>query len=165
MNPQQLDFRRVMGQFATGVTIVTSARRETVRAMTANSLTSVSLDPLSLLVCVNHEAVMHGVISSVNGFCVNVLNENQEALSRACARPDTPEAMLEGVGYRLGASGMPLLQGAIAYFDCVVATSLEFGTHTIFVGKVVDFGESEGRPLLFYRGRYERLAETEAPFG
>lgn len=158
MSPEQLDFRRIAGLFATGVTIVTSAVGAAVRAMTANSLTTVSLDPVSMLVCVNHAAVTHGVISAAQAFCVNVLGEDQASLSRACARPDTPEARLEGVDYRSGVTGMPVLKEALAYFDCKVAASIEFGTHTIFIARVVDFGESEGQPLLFYRGRYETLA-------
>lgn len=127
--------------------------------MTANSVASVSLDPISMLVCVNREAVMHGVLSSAGAFCINVLSEDQEALSRACASPDTPEASLSGVSHRQGSHGVPILADAIAFFECKLARSLDFGTHTIFVGEVLDFGEAEGRPLLFYRGRYARLPE------
>ena len=161
MGPEQLDFRRVAGLFATGVTVVTTAQDATVRAMTANSFTTVSLDPLSVLVCVNRDAITHGILAEVQAFCVNVLNADQEALSRACARPDTPEAELQGVDYELGSTGMPVLKGALAYFECEVASSLEYGTHTIFIGHVVNFGESEGEPLLFYRGRYALLAEPK----
>jgi flavin reductase (DIM6/NTAB) family NADH-FMN oxidoreductase RutF len=160
VSAEQLDFRRVAGLFATGVTVVTSASGDAVRAMTANSLATVSLDPLSLLVCVNREAVTYRFIVESGAFCVNVLREEQEALSRACARPDSPEAGLEGVAYELGKTGAPVLTDALAYFECGVAASLEFGTHTIFVGRVLSFGEGVGRPLLFYRGKYTVLTET-----
>lgn len=148
------EFRRVTGRFATGVSLVTTAHDGEVRAMTANSVTSVSLDPLSLLVCVNREAITHRVLSASAIFCVNVLNEEQEALARACARPDTPEAGLEGVRYRVGLTGAPILEEALAYVDCRVATAFDFGTHTIFIGQAVDMGSAEGRPLLFYGGKY-----------
>jgi flavin reductase (DIM6/NTAB) family NADH-FMN oxidoreductase RutF len=128
--------------------------------MTANSVTSVSLDPLSVLVCVNREAVTHGILSAGGVFCVNILSAAQEALSRACARPDTPEADLQGVPYRAGVTGSPVLEGALAYIDCRVAGSAEFGTHTVFIGEAADLGAGEGTPLLFYRGAYARLAES-----
>ena len=102
---------------------------------------------------------MHGVLSAAGAFCINVLSEDQESLSRACARPDTPEASLEGVPYRVGTLGLPTLAEAIAYFECKLVGALDFGTHTIFVGEVIGFGESEGRPLLFYKGRYGRLPD------
>jgi flavin reductase len=147
-----------MGLFPTGVTVVTAAHNGVHRAMTANSVTSVSLDPISLLVCVNRDALTHEVISTSRAFCVNILSDQQEALSRSCARPDTPEAVLDGVDYSLGSTGSPRIAGAVGYIDCRVAATLEFGSHTIFVGEAVDAVEREGRPLLFHRGRYASLA-------
>src|SRR2546428_3398566 len=91
------EFRRVMGCFATGVTLITTAHEGQVRGMTANSVASVSLEPLSVLVCVNREALTYPLLNASGVFCVNVLSSEQEAISRACARPDTPEAGLEGV--------------------------------------------------------------------
>jgi flavin reductase (DIM6/NTAB) family NADH-FMN oxidoreductase RutF len=158
--PSKDDFRNVMGHFATGVTVVTTAYKGEVRGMTANSVTSVSLEPLSVLVCVNHEAITHGILAAGGVFCVNVLNEEQEQLSRGCAKPDTPEARLEGIAYHLGASGAPILDDAHAYLDCRVSKTMEFGTHTIFVGEAVDLGVGQGKPLLFYRGKYARMAES-----
>jgi flavin reductase (DIM6/NTAB) family NADH-FMN oxidoreductase RutF len=128
--------------------------------MTANSVTSVSLDPMSVLVCVNREAITHGVLSAGGVFCVNVLSAEQEALSRGCARPDTPEAALSGVPYHTGVTGAPILEGALAYLDCRVAASMEFGTHTIFVGEAVDIAAADAEPLLFYRGKYATLVPS-----
>ncbi len=152
------EFRRVMGCFATGVTLITTAHDGQVRGMTANSVASVSLEPLSVLVCVNREALTHPPLAASGIFCVNVLAADQEALARACARPDTPEAMLEGVSYSRGVTGAPVLEGALAFLECQVAASFEFGTHTIFIGEAVALGASAAEPLLFYRGRYSRLA-------
>jgi len=155
------DFRRVMGHFATGVTLVTTAHNGEVRGMTANSFTSVSLEPLSVLICVNREAITYGVLTGGRVFCVNILARDQEALSRACARPDTPEAALEGVAYHMGSTGAPILDHAVAYIDCRVAGSLEFGTHTIFVGEAVDVGANGGEPLLYYLSRYTTVPEDQ----
>lgn len=143
-----------MRQFPTGVTIVTSAHEGRLRGMTANSVASVSFAPISLLVCVNREAVMHGILSRAGTFCVNILSEHQEALARACARPDSAEAALEGIGHRLGTTGAPILDDALAYVECEVSASLDFGTHTIFVGEAVNLDAVEGRPLLFYDGKF-----------
>lgn len=151
------DFRRVMGHFVTGVTVVTTSHGRQVRGMTANSVTSVSLEPLSVLICVNREAITHSILTAAGVFCVNVLSDGQEALSRACARPDTLEAELKGVPFRKGVTGAPIIEGALAYLDCRVAGSMEFGTHTIFVGETIDVGAVEGRPLVFYRGQYTQL--------
>jgi flavin reductase (DIM6/NTAB) family NADH-FMN oxidoreductase RutF len=158
--PTKDDFRAVMGNFATGVTIVTTTHDGEVRGMTANSVTSVSLEPLSVLVCVNREALTYKVLEAGQVFCVNILSNEQEALSRACARPDTPEARLDGVPYHLGETGSPILDGALAYLDCRVSASFEFGTHTIYVGEPVDLGSVGAEPLLFYRGKYAALAPT-----
>jgi flavin reductase (DIM6/NTAB) family NADH-FMN oxidoreductase RutF len=149
-----------MGHFATGVTIVTTAHAGTVRGMTANSVCSVSLDPISVLVCVNREAITYGILEAGRVFCVNVRTEEQQALSGACARPDTPEAELKGVPYRLGETGAPILEGALAYLDCRVSASMDFGTHRIYIGETVDIGSRDARPLLFYRGRYIQAPEN-----
>ena len=155
------EFRRVMGCFATGVTLITTAHDGKVRGMTANSVASVSLEPLSVLVCVNREALTYPLLAASGIFGVNVLASDQEPLSRACARPDTPEAMLEGVSYSLGATGVPILDGALAFLECRVTASFEFGTHTIFIGEAVALGSADAEPLLFYRGRYARLASED----
>jgi flavin reductase (DIM6/NTAB) family NADH-FMN oxidoreductase RutF len=146
-----------MGHFATGVTIITTRSGDEVRGMTANSVASVSLEPLSVLVCVNRDAITHRILSEGNVFCVNILSDQQEALSRGCARPDTPEAGLEGVPYRTGQTGAPILEGALGYLNCRVVSSFEFGTHTIFVGEPVDLAFEDGSPLLFYRGRHAMM--------
>ena len=148
-----------MGHFATGVTLITTAHDGEVRGMTANSFTSVSLDPLSVLVCVNREAITYRVLNGSRVFCVNILARDQEALSRACARPDAPEAGLHGVAYHLGATGAPILDHAIAYMDCRVAGSFEFGTHTMFIGEPVEVSASGGQPLLFYLGKYNTVQD------
>lgn len=155
--PSSDDFRHAMGSFPTGVTIVTAADGESARAMTANSMTSVSLEPPSVLVCVNRARGLYGLIKSSQAFCVHILRSNQEALARACSQTGSPETMLKGVPYRAGKTGAPIIDGALGYIECKVAATLDFGTHTIYVGEVVEVTAAEGEPLLFYRGRYIHL--------
>ncbi len=152
-------FRHAMGAFTAGVAIITSANGESARAMTANSLTSVSLEPPSILVCVSRARVLHRVMSSSRSFCVNVLRADQEALARACGQTDSPETMLKGVAFREGQTGAPIIEGALAFVECRIVASLDFGTHTIFVGEAVELSADEGEPLIFFRGRYSHLLQ------
>jgi flavin reductase (DIM6/NTAB) family NADH-FMN oxidoreductase RutF len=152
----QYQFRRVMGHFATGVTILTTSLGEELHGMTANALCSVSLDPLLVLVCVNKQARTHAVLSESGVFALNVLAEEQEHISRLFA-DDTVDAAhsLTGLSHRRGAAGAPILTDCLAYVECRVVAAYPGGDHTIFVGAVEDAGVlREGRPLIFFRGAY-----------
>ncbi|HEU5170485.1 MAG TPA: flavin reductase family protein [Gemmatimonadales bacterium] len=149
-------FRQLLGRFATGVTVLTVAAPDgRPHGMTANSLASVSLDPPLLLVCVDHAARMHGLITGAESFVVNVLASHQEELSRRFADPH--DDRFEGVGYRVSRSGGVLLDGTLAHIDCRRHALYEAGDHTIIVGRVVGGVVSDGRPLLYYRGGYAAL--------
>ncbi len=151
------EFRRVLGHFATGVTVVTSADPEgRVNGLTASAVASVSLDPPLVLVCVDRTADTHGAIERSGSFAINVLAEDGEALSRRFA--DYPaEEKFEGIAFRRAATGAPVLERALAWVDCELRHSHEGGDHTIFVGEVVAGDAVEGAPLLYYRGGYGRL--------
>jgi flavin reductase (DIM6/NTAB) family NADH-FMN oxidoreductase RutF len=153
-------YRQIIGHFATGITVVTTAHEGRLHAITANALTSVSLNPLLLLVCVDKEAHAHAELERSGRFAVNVLSEEQEELSRLFATKAEPEAgSLRGAPFHLSVSGLPLLDGCLAYLECEVADRCVGGDHTIFIGSVVD-GEvvSEEPPLLYFRGGYRRIA-------
>jgi flavin reductase (DIM6/NTAB) family NADH-FMN oxidoreductase RutF len=152
----QLRFRRVMGNFATGVTVLTTALGDEVHGMTANAVCSVSLDPLLVLVCVEKTTRTHPVLSKSGVFALNVLSEEQEHLSRLFADDSVDAARrLAGLSYRSGATGAPILADCLAYVDCRVVETYPGGDHTIFVGSVEDLGAMrEGRPLVFFRGGY-----------
>jgi flavin reductase (DIM6/NTAB) family NADH-FMN oxidoreductase RutF len=157
-------FRRVMGQFATGVTIVTTRLGDHLHGSTANAFTSVSLEPLLVLVCLDRKGDTHDLVRESGIYAVNILREEQEELSRLFARkdPETPHR-LDTVPHRYAVTGAPILEGCLAYLDCRVVEALPAGDHTIFVGQVEEAAlAAEGRPLLFFRGRYCRLAD-EAP--
>jgi len=163
----QLEFRRVMGDFATGVTILTTALGDELHGMTANAVCSVSLDPLLVLVCVEKTTRTHPVLSRSGVFALNVLAEEQEHLSRLFADDSVDvERRLAGLSYRSGVTGVPILADCLAYVDCRVVATYPGGDHTIFVGAVEDLGVvREGQPLVFFRGGYglDRKDRTRRP--
>lgn len=128
--------------------------------MTANSFTSVSLDPLLVLVCVGHDARLLSFLTTQRRFGVSILREDQEAVSEHFAKGEqTPEAEAAlGIRFLWTETGVPLLADAVAHLACNVVSEHVAGDHTIFVGQVEMMDASEGSPLLFHRGRYRRLA-------
>jgi flavin reductase (DIM6/NTAB) family NADH-FMN oxidoreductase RutF len=156
------EFRRAMGGFATGVTIITLDLDGEIHGMTANAFTSVSLDPLLVLVCVDHNARTHAHLHSKKRFGINVLSEDQRAISEYYARPArTHERAEEEAGARFDRTGhgTPMLHGALAYLECRLHSAEEAGDHTIFIAEVEDVVVREGEPLLFFRGKYRRVGE------
>jgi flavin reductase len=153
------EYRRLIGCFATGVTIITMAHGDEVRGMTANAVTSLSLEPLLLLVCVDKRTITHQFLEDCRSFAVNILAEDQEQVSRALASRDSEDARrLVGYRYRPGRTGAPILDDCLAYVECRVTEVLPGGDHSIFIGQV-EGGEvlRDVPPLIFYRGRYGRL--------
>ncbi|RMF21087.1 MAG: flavin reductase [Deltaproteobacteria bacterium] len=154
------DFRRAMGNFATGVTVVTTAREGRFYGFTANSLTAVSLDPLLLLVCVDRGGEAHREMESCAAFAVNILASDQKDLSNHFASRDTSGGdRLAGVPFRCGKTGAPVLDGALAVLECVKADRLDGGDHSIFIGRV-EAGEidpAQRDALVYFRGAYRSL--------
>lgn len=152
-------YRQIIGHFATGVTVITTNNEGHLHGMTANAVTSVSLDPVMLLVCVDKKANMHVELPKAGRFAINMLRDGQEAVSRTFAETTEPEeGRLQGVGYRPGPHGVPLLDNALAYLECEVEQAIDAGDHTIYMANVVsgDVG-GDGSPLIFYRGGYCKL--------
>ena len=149
-------FRELMGRFATGVTVVTTTAPDgNPVGMTANSLTSVSLEPPLLSLCVSHGADIHGALSTAGGFVVNVLAHDQESLSRRFA--ESGDDRFEGLEHRPGANGHPILGGCLAHVECHLFGTFPAGDHTVFLGQVISGDTSDGHPLLYYRGGYASL--------
>lgn len=164
-------YRDTIGLFASGVTVITTRAGDVVRGMTANAVSSVSLEPTLLLVCVDRRARMHDLLQEAGAFAVNILAENQEALSSHFAGhgkdgPLPPDLRFE-YGLGKGDDGVPTIAGCLAALRCVVEQLYEGGDHTILLGRVTDLlpGHPDLPPLLWFRGRYRRLAEpdTDAP--
>lgn len=160
MSVDPLEFRSIIGHFGTGVTVITTAANGDLQGMTANAVTSLSLDPTMILICVEKNTHTHGVLDRGGVFAVNILADHQEEISRLFARRSEPEhGTLRGVPFVTGVTGAPLLEDCLAYLECRVAERLEGGDHSIFIGEVVAASVvTETEPLIFYRGKYRGLA-------
>lgn len=158
MSVDQLEFRRVMGHFATGVTVVTSHDGAgKLGGLTANSVASVSLDPPMVLVCVDKKSDSYPLFAASQTFAINILANEQETLSRRFAKSGGDK--FTGVGYRIGSTGCPLLSDTIGFLDCEIRHTFEAGDHTIYVGEAVEIAvSSEADPLLYFRGGYRNLS-------
>jgi flavin reductase (DIM6/NTAB) family NADH-FMN oxidoreductase RutF len=155
----QAQFRKAMGSFATGVTLITVDYESEVHGMTANAFASVSLDPLLVLVCVDHRARTHSHLHARKRFGVNVLAENQQAVSEYYADPSPTHQHAEQAGARFERTqhGTPVLHGALAYLECRLHTAQDAGDHTIFIAEVEDVVVRQGDPLLYFRGEYRKI--------
>ena len=156
------EFRQAMGQFATGVTVVTSvgAGGEPV-GTTASAVTSLSLDPPLVLVCFDRASLTLQAVRAHGAFVVNVLAAPQRHLSANFARRGLAAAW-DGVRHRPGPTGGPRLDGVLAALECTVENSLPGGDHEIVVGRVHDVETSgnDAAPLLYWRGAYISLGEA-----
>ena len=162
MTLNSVDFRRAMGRFATGVTIVTVDLDGEVHGMTANAFASVSLDPMLVLVCVDHTTRTHAHLHAKKRFGINVLGEDQRTISEYYARTERTHENAEveaGARFEHTPHGTPMLQGALAYLECRLRSAEEAGDHTIFIAEVEDVVVREGEPLLFFRGKYRKVGE------
>ena len=163
------EFRRVMGRFTTGVTIVTTRRGDSVHGTTMSAVCSVSLQPQLVLVCIDHESDIHVLIRESGVFAINMLHEGQAELAAELSRKGTPELLaahrLESLPYHLGETGAPLLADSLAHVECRVENTIEAGDHTIYVGVVLAASMSGDtvRPLLHYEGRYRALGDAPLP--
>ena len=156
------EFRKAMGAFATGVTIVTVDLDGEVHGMTANAFASVSLDPMLVLVCVDHTTRTHAHLHAKKRFGINVLCEDQRAISEYYARPERDHEHAEeeaGARFDRTQHGTPMLQGSLAYLECRLHSAQDAGDHTIFIAEVEDVVVREGDPLLFFRGKYRKVGE------
>jgi len=158
--PASAEFRRALSRFATGVTIVTAAQKNGgVKGMTANAFTSVSLNPALVLVCVGRQARTHAVMKVAKRFGISVLDETQRAVAEYFARPEADAARMQELGIRIRreANGVPYVENCLAHLVCRRVAARRAGDHTIFIGEVEHLSCREGRPLLFYGGRYHAL--------
>ena len=146
-------FRRVMGSFASGVSIVTTLEPDgQPRGFTASGMTSLSLDPRLLLICVSANSATLAAIQDRDAFTVNILTEAQRELAQRFA--SRQENKFAGVAWRAGATGTPVLDGALAYAECRVFRIYEGGDPVIILGEIMAAGAGDAVPLLYFRGRY-----------
>ncbi len=160
-------FREAMGSFPTGVTVVTVACDDgNMHGMTVNSFSSVSLDPILVLVCLKQTSSGPGLIKRARAFVVNVLSAEQQDLSHWFANRHRPvgSEMFDGVPFELGLTGCPVLVGATASFDCRLRQSHRAGDHLIVLGEVVALvHRPQLEPLIFQAGTYKVLEHEPLP--
>lgn len=151
------DFRRVLGHFATGVTILTTCDGDTrATGLTASAFASVSLDPPLVLICVDHKSQSYPALKERGCFAVNILSTEQQAISRRCASSRLDK--FDEVPHQISDLGLPLIDGALAHLECTTVSMHVEGDHTIFVGRVERARVGAGDPLLYFRGQYQALA-------
>ncbi len=146
------DFKRAAGAFPTGVAVVTAVASDGTRVgLTVNSFTSVSLDPPLVLVCVDRRAASLAVIEGSRRFGISILAKSQRTLALRFAKP--AEDKFAGLPWRVGLLGVPLLDGAVAHVECILAQKLDGGDHDIVLGHVQRAQSYPGDPLVFHRSR------------
>ena len=155
------DFRNALGCFATGIAVMTTCDPDgRLVGITVNSFASVSLDPPLVSFCLDRNALSLDSFLGSPHFGVNVLSEEQEPLSAAFARSSAGDKFV-GVPYEIGATGCPLLPDSLSHLECVREAAHLAGDHLIVIGRVVRLAQrAEGRPLLYFRGRYAKLGEV-----
>ncbi len=152
------ELRRVMGHFATGVTIITTISTEgDPYGLTANAFTSVSLEPPLLLIAVDKKAESYPHFEQSKVFTVNILRDDQEGLSRRFAVSGGNK--FEGVAYHRGANEVPILDQTLAHIECRLYAAYDGGDHTLYLGEILEAETQEGKPLLFYRGGYRAIGD------
>jgi len=154
-------FRRVMGHFVTGVTVVTALDGDRPSGITVNALSSVSLQPPLVMVALDRRRFLTPIVRAAGRYAVNVLAEDQQSLSDCFAGAPVAPGRDEfcGAVWHPGSTGLPLLDGAIATLECTVVQTFSAGDHDLFIGRVDTLASHPGHPmpLLYYRRRYLRI--------
>ena len=144
-------FRQVIGHFASGVTIITTRDEAVNYGLTASAVSSLSLDPPMLLVCINRQTGTSQAIAKAKVFAVNILKENQQAIARQFATPHPNK--FRDIPLTFGTLGVPLLPDMLATLECRVVEEATGGTHAVFLAEIQAAQAEEGMPLVYYRGR------------
>lgn len=153
-------FRSILGNFCSGVTVVTALGDDGLFGFTCQAFSSLSLDPPQIVLCVSRASTTWPAISRLRRFCINVLSESQQQLSDRFSRSGTDK--FAGVRWNYSPGGNPLLAGASAWIECEIKTEYPGGDHLIVVADVrwLDAGPAE-RPLVYHRGRYTALRDSD----
>ena len=151
----QARFREVLGHFATGVTIVTALEDGEPVGFTCQSFAALSLDPPMVILAPSRSSTSWPRIREAGAFCVNILEEHQEALSRTFAVSGSDK--FDGIGWKPGLTGAPVLEGSLATVECRLGEIFDGGDHELVTGLVVAMDIGEGGPLLFYRSGFGRF--------
>ena len=161
---ERIRLRTLMGHFATGVTVVAARHGPLLAGMTANAIATISIDPPILMASIARKAETHVAIIGSHAFAASVLADDQQDLAECFAQPTTAQKLTRfcDAAWHEAETGSPILEGALAYFDCRLTDRHPGGDHTIFLGEIVAAGyRTDATPLLWYGSRYHRLAEAQ----
>ena len=157
----QAHFRDALAKFTTGVTIVTTVAPDgSPRGFTANSFTSVSLDPPLVLACIDRGAHSYAAFTQGNGFVVNILSQDQRDLSQRFASKSAEK--FSGVAWSKGATALPIIDGGLAWLECEHWRQVTAGDHVVLIGKVVNLGVNSGQPLAYFGSSYGAVAPLDS---
>ena len=152
------EFRAALSRFPSGITVVTSRGLDgTLFGITVSAFCSVSLDPPLILACIEKTTASHMAIQNSRSFGVNILAVVDEELSERFAVPAPNK--FDGISYRLGVGGVPLLDDALVALECRLENAYEGGDHTIFVGLVEKVSIKDGKPLVYFHGNYHDILD------
>ena len=150
------NLRQALGSFPTGVTVVSCLdKNKNPLGFTANSFTSVSLDPQLISICIDKESFNIDSFSITKHFAVSVLSEDQQSISTTFATPN--EDRFQNVEWRTEDTGSPIIENAVAWFDCNTRQVIDAGDHLILIGEIIAFDSSPKTPLMYLRGNYVNL--------
>ena len=163
LDEERQRLRALMGHFATGVTVVAARHGPLLAGMTANGIASISIDPPLMMASIARKAETHGAIIGSHAFAISILAADQQAVAECFARPTTAQKLKDfcGASWEEAETGSPVLEGALAFFDCRLTARHDGGDHTIFIGEIVAAGYREdAEPLLWYASGYRRFDVT-----
>ena len=150
------NLRQALGSFPTGVTVVSCLDKDNnPLGFTANSFTSVSLDPQLISICIDKESFNIDTFSITEHFSVSILSESQQSISTTFATPN--EERFKDIDWRSEDTGSPIISNAVAWFDCKTEQVVDAGDHLILIGKIISFDSSPKTPLMYLRGNYVNL--------
>ena len=150
-------FRRVLGAWPSGVTIVTSRAGERVQGMTVSAFTSVSLEPPLVLVCADKASITNSLIEASGVFAVSMLASDQQEISNRFASKRDEHRRFEGLDCRDGETGCPRIPGAVGWLDCRVEMPVDAGDHFVYIARVEAAEFTDQDPLVYHRARYAQL--------
>lgn len=168
MSPTKLtrisdDFRRALRGFAATVSVISTRHARQNFGITVTAVSSVSMMPPSLLVAVNERSSIHAALQGASRFCVNILGHEQERHSQAFGTPLAMEDRFELGDWRLSGDDVPYLADAQANIFCEKVDTHRYGTHSLFIGQVVQLAIADNvSPLMYLNGKYLRVAQTQA---
>jgi flavin reductase (DIM6/NTAB) family NADH-FMN oxidoreductase RutF len=154
------EFKRAGRRFASGVTVVTSRLGDVLHGATVSAFSTLSLEPMQVLISLGRDGRLAAILRESGVFAVSILAADQEAVSRAFATPARPESVgaFPDVSTRVAATGAPIVDNCLAFFDCTVASAVDSGDHTVFIGDVRAVDAIPGAPLIYFDGGYRGLA-------